>query len=160
MPYSATKRRRLSAGSSGREPSHLLDPGRGHDQRGQVGLGEVAVVVGLLLRAHRDRLAAVAFQRRVSWTTPPPDSRTAAWRAISCSMARATLRKEFRFLISARVPKASLPEGGSTRSRRSGATLPPCCSRRRRRRGGRPSRPTGTRGPRRRCAGRGARRSR
>ena len=35
----------------------------------------------------------------------------AAWRAISWSMARATLRKELRFLISARVPNASVPRG-------------------------------------------------
>ena len=53
--------------------------------------------------------ALSAFHRRVSWTTLPPDSITATWRAISWSIARATLRNEFRFLISARVPKASFP---------------------------------------------------
>ena len=50
-----------------------------------------------------------AFQRRVSCTTTPPDSIIATWRAISWSMAFATFLNEFKFLISARVPRASVP---------------------------------------------------
>ena len=52
-----------------------------------------------------------AFHSRVSCTTRPPASTSAAWRATSCWMARATLRKEFRFLISARVPSSAAPRG-------------------------------------------------
>ena len=43
--------------------------------------------------------------------TVPPDSRRAIWRAASYSIARPSERREFRFLISQRVPKASVPTG-------------------------------------------------
>ena len=41
----------------------------------------------------------------------PPDSSRAIWRAASYSIARPSERSEFRFLISQRVPKASVPAG-------------------------------------------------
>ncbi len=77
----------------------------GHHQRRQIGLGEVAVVVRLLLRAHRLRHAA---RRDPTGASPARRARrrssSAAWRLISCSIASRTFLNEFMFLISALVP--------------------------------------------------------
>ena len=52
-----------------------------------------------------------ALKLRVSCDTRPPDSSTPACRSISCSMARATLRKELMFFSSQRVPNSFWPLG-------------------------------------------------
>ena len=48
-------------------------------------------------------------QWRVSWRIASPASSSTIWRAASYSMARPSDRTELRFLISQRVPKASVP---------------------------------------------------
>ena len=52
-----------------------------------------------------------SFQWRVSWTTASPASSRPTWRRSSYSTARPSDRTELRFLISARVPNASVPAG-------------------------------------------------
>ena len=90
----------------------LLDPLGVRRQRHEIGLGEVPVVVGLLLRAH-----ACACGRRPrpsggSAARPArPASISSIWRRASYSMARPSDRSEFRFLISQRVPSGSSPCG-------------------------------------------------
>ena len=53
-----------------------LDELRGRLDRHEVGLGEVAVVVRLLLRAPRREPSVAASKSYVCWTTSPPDSQT------------------------------------------------------------------------------------
>ena len=63
------------------------DARRVDDERRQVGLGEVAVVVRLFLAAHRvASCPAAASHSRVSCTTRPPCSSTSICRSISYSM--------------------------------------------------------------------------
>ena len=56
-PYSAVRRARRASGSSGMVGEDLLLPLRADDERRKVGLGEVAVVVGLFFGAHGVRAA-------------------------------------------------------------------------------------------------------
>ena len=50
-----------------------------------------------------------SWKWRVSWTTRPPLSSTAAWRSISARTARSTDRSELTFLVSLRVPHSAAP---------------------------------------------------
>ena len=59
MPYSAIMRLRRASGSSGRRAANFALPFLVDDQRQQVGLGKIAVVVRLLFRAHAVGLAFV-----------------------------------------------------------------------------------------------------
>ena len=60
-----------------------------------------------------DVLPVSSWKCRVSCTTRPPSSRTAAWRRISKRTARSTERSELTFLVSVRVPHSRLPIGAS-----------------------------------------------
>ena len=83
-------------------------------ERGDVGLGEVAVVERLLLRAH-----ASWWRRRPrpSGASPARSARRrrapSICRSISNAIARSSERTEFMFLISTFVPNASVPAGRS-----------------------------------------------
>ena len=88
-------------------------------QRHQVGLGEVAVVVRLLLGAQRVGAAVVLVP--VAGLLDDPFSRASirsTWRRASYSMARPSDRSELRFLISQRVPSSASPRRGPRRWRR------------------------------------------
>ena len=119
-----------TAGSAGRGPSAAATsalPVGVRVDRDQVGLGEVAVVVGLLLGPHG---AGPARPPRPSGGSPAPPCRrletSSTWRVASYSMARTSDRSEFRFLISQRVPKLVGARAAAPRRwRRPGASPPP-----------------------------------
>ena len=91
----------------GKPGADLLHPGPVGHHRHQVGLGEVAVVVRLLLAAQGVELAACRGRSGASPGSPsPPLSRSAVWRAISASMPRSRKRKLFMFLSSVLVPSS------------------------------------------------------
>ena len=81
----------------------------------EVGLGEVAVVVRLLLGAQRgDRAGGgVEVQRLLARPARPP-ARIFSWRAISARMPRSMKRKEFMFFSSVFTP-SSLAAGRAQR---------------------------------------------
>ena len=67
---------------------NFFAPGIADMNRQQIGLGEIAVVVGFFLGAHGITVQdSDWFQRRVSWEMRPPDSSTPMWRSISNSRA-------------------------------------------------------------------------
>ncbi len=56
------------------------------------------------------RVSPVVSEKcRVSWKTLPPASSTSPWRTISLRTARSTLRSEFTFFVSVRVPHSVAP---------------------------------------------------
>src|SRR5690554_1865308 len=89
----------------------VFDEGVVDFHRQQVRAGEVAVVVGFFLGANGAGLVPVAVYRRVSWVMLPPSSRMSICRSTSWAMACSMNRKEFRFLVSVRVPRVSEPLG-------------------------------------------------
>ena len=122
---SARAARPGSSGSASRAArEHLL----GRRQRHQVGLGEVAVVVRVLLRAQRgeDAVARVEVERLLLDLLAAPRA-ARAWRSSSASIPRSRKRKLFMFLSSVLVP-SSLAAGRAHRDvgvARAGSP-PPC----------------------------------
>ena len=106
------KRSTRAAGSSGSARRTSSTQACVDGQRHEVGLGEVAVVVGLFLGAQRRRGAGLGVEMQgLLARSVPPASRTAIWRGSSASRACCRNRKLFMFLSSVRVPSRSLPAG-------------------------------------------------
>ena len=96
-------------GQLGQRPARLGQRRLVHHHRRQIGLGEVAVVVRLLLGAHRRRQPAggVPQPRLLHDALAPFEQRRPAG-LISCSMASFTFLNELMFFSSALVPSLLL----------------------------------------------------
>ncbi len=105
---SAMKRAFFASGSSGKFGAQPLDPFGIEHQRQQVGVGEVAVVVRFLLRAHRagDRRGRCRTAGSPARPCRPPRSSRSGGAPRTRSPA-STKRIELTFLISQRVPRGS-----------------------------------------------------
>ena len=96
------KRRFFASGSSGSFAFSSRDPGLVQHQRQQVRIGEVAIIVRVLLAAHRPRRALL--RTAVSPARPcRPTSHTSTCRFASASIACMTKRTELTFFTSQRV---------------------------------------------------------
>ena len=105
----ARRARQAARPSPPRRVEHL----RADRDRHQVGLGEVAVVVRLLLGAQRGDRARCRVEVQRLLDDLPPAARIFTWRAISARMPRSMKRNEFMFFSSVLMPSPSLPAGRS-----------------------------------------------
>ena len=107
QPVLGDKARPLGVGQFRQFGAQPLDPFRVEFERQQVGVGKIAVVVRVLLRAHRPGHAAAAVEQPGLLLDRAALLDQLDLAGASYSIACMTKRTEFTFLISQRVPYCS-----------------------------------------------------